>query len=243
MKKYIKSIFFKKEADAKTYENLTSNTSKSQSHLGGNIIEPDAKTYENLTSNTSKSQPHLGGNIIEGDPFTFSPKVWDYIIDRFAINTVLDIGSGMGYSSHYFHKKGLICIAVDGLKENIKHAIYPTLEIDLTKEYINTNVDLVHCQEVVEHIKEEYLDNTLRSLACGRFIIMTHALPNQSGYHHVNKQPREYWEKNLKKYNYYPLLKDTNQIRKIAKEDGAIYLEQTGILFANRDKVCSNPTI
>lgn len=48
--------------------------------------------YEGLSCMVSQEAPHLGGNIAEGDPFTFAPKVWDYLIKRFAVRSVLDLG-------------------------------------------------------------------------------------------------------------------------------------------------------
>ncbi len=178
--------------------------------------------------------PHVGGNILEGDPCTFSPNVWDYVIQRFAISSVMDLGSGMGYASQYFHKKGMKVLAVDGMIENCQKAIFPTIHLDLTVTKAIAKVDLVHCQEVVEHIEERYLDNLLSSLSCGKFILMTHAHPGQGGYHHVNEQPTEYWVTNLSKYNCEVLIEDSNRIRKIAADEGAIFLARSGLILANR---------
>ena len=178
--------------------------------------------------------PHVGGNILEGDPNTFAPSVWDYLIRRFSLTSVLDLGSGMGYSAKYFYNHGLQVLAVDGMEENCLGAVYPTVHIDLTKSKVLANVDLVHCQEVVEHIEEKYLDNLLSSLACGKFIVMTNALPGQGGYHHVNEQPTGYWVDHLRNYRYEVLLDDTNRIRKLAEQDGAVYLSKTGLVLALR---------
>jgi hypothetical protein len=147
---------------------------------------------------------------------------------------VLDLGCGLGYSSHYFKKKGLDVLAVDGMIENVNNSIYPSLLCDLTKDKVTTRVDLVHCQEVVEHIEEKYLDNLLGSLACGKFILMTNALPGQGGYHHVNEQPTEYWIGHLKKYNCEYMAEDTARIRRIAEQEGAVWMARTGSIFANR---------
>ncbi|PUE31007.1 hypothetical protein B9Z35_08195 [Limnohabitans sp. Jir61] len=118
--------------------------------------------------------------------------------------------------------------------DNCLNAIYPTVQIDLTKSKVVARVDLVHCQEVVEHIEAEFLDNLLSSLTCGRIIVMTNALPGQGGHHHVNEQPTEYWIENLKKYNCEVLVEDSNRIRKLAQQDGATYLAQTGLVLANK---------
>ncbi len=183
--------------------------------------------------------PHLGGNMLQGDPYTHSPRVWDYIIKRFGVSSVLDLGSGMGYSSQYFHNSGLKVLAVDGMAENCNKAIYPTLQLDLTKSGALARVDLVHCQEVVEHIEEEYLDNLLSSLACGRIILITHALPGQGGHHHVNCQPSEYWIENLLRYNCHHLVEDTRRVRHLAQKDEASYLAQSGLVFANKNRMVS----
>jgi SAM-dependent methyltransferase len=190
-------------------------------------------SYEGLTSNKSSLEPHLGGNIAEGDPFTFCPSVWDYVIKRFSVRTILDLGSGLGYSASYFHAVGMRVIAVDGLRENCLSAVFPTFQADLTQSPVVTRVDLVHCHEFVEHIAEEHLENVLQSLTCGRFILMTHGVPGQSGHHHVNLQPQEYWISHLKRYDCSLLVEDTKRVRQLAAGDGALYLQRTGMLFVN----------
>lgn len=154
-------------------------------------------TYDGLRVASSQEAQHLGGNLLEGDPNTYSPEVWDYMIGRFAVRSVLDLGCGMGYSSEYLFRKGLRVIAVDGMPENVAKSVYPAVQIDITKSAVACNVDLVQCQEVVEHIDPKFLENLLASLAAGKFILMTHGLPDQIGHHHVNCQPQEYWVENL----------------------------------------------
>lgn len=180
---------------------------------------------------------HLGGNILEGDPYTYSPTVWDYLIKRFALRSVLDIGAGMGYAADYFYRAGLQTLAVEGLESNVENSLYPSLKVDLTRSSVQCRVDLVHCQEVVEHIEEMFVDHLLHSFACGRILVMTHALPGQGGYHHVNLQPPEYWIDNLKRYNFEFLATDTHRIRNMAEQDGAVYMAQSGMVFVNRERL------
>lgn len=193
-------------------------------------------SYAGLVSAGDENATHLGGNIVEGDPFTFSPTVWNYLINRFALKSVLDLGAGRGYSSAFFHQAGLQVLAVDGMRENCEKSLYPTAQFDLTQSSIYCKVDLVHCQEVVEHIEEQYIENLLSSLANGKFILMTNALPGQGGHHHVNEQPTEYWIQHLKRYGCEVLLEDSNRIRQMAAKDGAIYLAKTGLVLANRNR-------
>lgn len=189
-------------------------------------------TYAGLSFKANEIEAHLGGNVAEGDPFTFSPSVWEYTINRFAVSSVLDLGSGLGYAAEFFFRKGLRVIAVDGLTENVRHAVYPTMKIDLCKSKVTCKVDLVHCQEVVEHIEEEHLDNLLSSLCCGKYVLMTHALPGQGGHHHVNLQPREYWVEHMRRRGFSCLEEDSNRIRNLALAEGARYVAASGLIFA-----------
>jgi len=79
----------------------------------------NATTYAGITPVTDPNTPYLGGNIKEGDPYTFCPRVWTYVIERFCIRSVLDLGSGIGNAADWFFKKGLRTVAVDGLQSNI----------------------------------------------------------------------------------------------------------------------------
>lgn len=190
-------------------------------------------SYEGLKGIHSEEHPHLGGNVNLGDPFTYSPKAWDYVISRFCIRSVLDLGCGVGNAAHYFHTKGLIVSAVDGLPENTRSEVFPVLRLDLTETHAQTRVDLVHCQEVVEHVEERYVENIVKSFQSGKYVFMTHALPNQGGYHHVNEKPKEYWVNLMTGYGFSLLEEDTNRVKQLAAQDGARYLSESGLVFHN----------
>jgi SAM-dependent methyltransferase len=193
-----------------------------------------AVDYRGLTGVADGTTPHLGGNMAQGDPYTYSPRVWDYLLRRFAVSSVLDLGSGIGNAADYFHRSGARVIAVDGSKSNCSAAVFPTLHVDLTQGSVYCEVDLVHCQEVVEHIEAIHIDFLLKSLCCGKFIVMTNALPGQGGFHHVNEQSTEYWIDQLKRYSCEVLVEDTRRVRRLAELDGAVYLARTGLVLSNR---------
>ena len=44
---------------------------------------------------------HLGGFFIEKDPATYMPTLWSYIIDKYNIKSVIDVGCGMGHFIEY----------------------------------------------------------------------------------------------------------------------------------------------
>ena len=180
--------------------------------------------------------PHVGGNILQGDPHSYAPSVWNYMIGRFGIRSVLDIGSGRGHVANYLHRAGLQVLAIDGLKENCKRSLYPSMHVDLTRSSVYCSVDLVNCVEVVEHIEEQYLDNLLTALSCGKVILMTNALPGQGGHHHVNEQPTKYWVQHLQSRGYLVSEDDTDRIKKLAQDDGALHLARTGLVLVSKAK-------
>jgi len=203
---------------------------KSRSKVGQSG-EGRTTNYRGLDLAYDKETPHLGGSIKIGDSFTYCPRVWDYMIDRFAIESVLDLGSGCGRASHYFFRKGLKVVAVEGFTPSVLTSNYPAIHHDLTQGTVSTSVDWVHCQEVVEHIEEQYVENVVDSLLTGKVILLTHALPGQAGYHHVNLQPPEYWIQKLEAKGGRQ--DDTDRVRRIAAADGAIFMQNTGLAFAN----------
>jgi hypothetical protein len=198
--------------------------------------------YAGLVGVIEMDKEHLGGNVKIGDPFTYCPSVWNYVIDRFMLDSVMDLGSGCGNAAAYFHRKGMKVVAVEGLETNINSSLFPAVKHDLTIGPVCTHVDLVHCHEVVEHIEETFLDNLLSSLLCGKLILMTHALPGQFGHHHVNLQPPEYWIEKLKARDAILLMEDTARIRALAEKDGAPYMAKSGMIFMNRRRYPLNPT-
>lgn len=189
--------------------------------------------YRGLVPTLSPEAEHLGGNIKFGDPYTYTPSAISYVISRFSIQTALDLGSGTGYAADFFHRQGVRVIAVDGLLENINKAVYPTILHDFATLPVQCNVDLVFCQEVVEHVEERHLDNILTSLCCGKIILMTHGVPGQKGHHHVNLQSAQYWVDHLENRGCKLLAADTERVRQFAQSDGAPYMRDTALVFAN----------
>lgn len=178
--------------------------------------------------------PHVGGNIYQGDPWTFAPSVWRYLIDRFCVRSVLDVGSGRGHAAHWLSKNGCSVVAIDASIENVLTAHYPTVHCDLLNGPLTCPVDLVHCQEVAEHIPEAHLSSFISTLCNGEVIVMTHGEPGQPGHHHVNCQPADYWLKHLAASGYNYLPDDAEHIRRLAANDGAHHLARSGLLFARR---------
>jgi SAM-dependent methyltransferase len=182
-----------------------------------------------LTVVLDESNPHLGGNSVENNPNTFSPDSWKYIIDKYKIESVLDVGSGYGHAASWFHEYGLKTYAIDGLEVNCQNAKHLTKCVDLSKKHFVVDVDMVHCIEVVEHVDEKYIDNLLTTLCCGKYIFMTHGLPKQRGHHHVNNQLPEYWINHFKDRGYVHIEEDSLKIRELSGTGK--HIRESGMVF------------
>jgi Methyltransferase domain len=173
----------------------------------------------------------LGGNLRHGDGQTITPALWQALIDRYAPRSMLDAGAGEGHAAAFFARRGVLAHGFDGLMCNLERARHPIALHDLkTGPYIYP-CDLVYCVEVVEHIKETYLDNLLKTLTNAAVIAMTHALPGQQGHSHVNTQPEEYWVEKLAAFGYRPAI-DTEHLRGVARAERVdSYFAKTGLVF------------
>jgi hypothetical protein len=175
-------------------------------------------------------RPDLGGNVRHSDASSFHPTLWRYLAGRFAVRSMLDVGCGEGHAVKFFHDLGIISHGIDGLRANINRAIHPIALHDLLGAPYVMPVDFVWSCEVAEHIVEDKVDNYVATLANGTVIAMTHAVPGQGGYHHVNCQPAEYWIEKLRARNYR-LDPQWFFYREITKRDPFNFFQDTGMVF------------
>lgn len=178
-----------------------------------------------------QKRPDLGGNLRFGDNATFTPVLWRYLVERFGLTSMLDVGCGEGHAVKYFQRLGVIAHGIDGLRKNVDRAVTPIALHDLLQAPYYMPVDLVWSSEVAEHISPDKVDFYLDTLANGKIIAMTHALPGQEGHNHVNCQPKEYWMEQLGRRGF-SLAPFNQTYRNIAKGDlPSNYFIQSGLVF------------
>lgn len=159
---------------------------------------------------TDPNKPHLGGcvlqNAYKGDINTWSPQVWDNLIFKYQVKTLMDVGCGGGYSLRYFLSKGVKGIGIEGLE--LAKEVSPVKDKIILHDFTESPYrpdkpyDLGWCCEFVEHVEAKYVQNFMHTLSFCNVVAMTHALPGQNGYHHVNEQPPQYWIDVFKKYYF-----------------------------------------
>lgn len=125
------------------------------------------------------------------------------ILQKFWINSVVDIGCGNGAWLKAFYDKGIKNIFGYDLS-NLDPKDYL-----IDKKYLKTNTnildknffikekyDLLLCLEVVEHIPKRFSEELIEKLtSISPMILFSAAIPGQKGTSHVNEQVPSYWRR------------------------------------------------
>ena len=199
------------------------------------------KYEENITgeSRVTFGDNHVGGCNIYGDPACESPKMWKYLLKTIGGNSVVDVGCGFGFHTKYFKEMlGCKVLGIEGSSKVVDICLLPNDIVChdyTTGSYVPSETyDLCWCIEFVEHVDEQYIDNFINTFKKCRYLAMTHGLPGQGGYHHVNCQPPEYWINILKKNGFVLMPELTTVCRHLADIDCQDYVEWRADLSADK---------
>lgn len=145
-------------------------------------------TDQPLTDLERTLPPHLGGHFgnTNVDRATLA-----YLVQRFHIQTMLDVGCGPGGMIDAAAALGVDALGIDGDSTITRPDV---LIHDFTTGPLKTaDFDLIWCVEFVEHVAVDYEQNYLATFSGGRVLFLTAAPPGFPGHHHVNCQPEAYW--------------------------------------------------
>lgn len=200
--------------------------------------------YDTFGNPLMPGKEHLGGCIVGGDWGTFAPPVWDELISSLGAKSSIDVGCGAGHSVAYFLGKGLDAWGVEGFAPALEASAardrmiehdYCDGPLDPGREY-----DLAWCCEFVEHVEERFVDGFLATFARCRYVAMTHGVPGQDGYHHVNCQPAEYWIEKLASIGFEYMESESLRLRSLL--DGpqdppnlGCHIRNTLMLFSKKE--------
>lgn len=182
---------------------------------------------------------HLGGShVTQVDAYTFLPDIWDRLIARYKIASVLDVGCGSGFSTKWFIDHGLRALGIEGDPAclaarrcdtifNHDFTIGPFVPVE--------QWDLGWTAEFVEHVEEQFIPNWMAALQRCRYVAMTFATPGQGGHHHVCERPEQFWLDRFAAAGFEHVLEETVALRATSK--GETWGRPTLTFFANRAAV------
>jgi len=181
------------------------------------------------------TETHLGGHY----NFTAMLKpTYDLIKERFNIKSMLDIGCGPGGMVEYSNYIGVYSVGIDG-DESIKKDKDYILIHDYTKGELplDETFDLVYSTEFLEHIDEQYVPNFMPSFQKGQYVFCSAAPPGQSGHHHVNCQPKQYW---IDKFHALGFEFNEEFTKELAETTDDRVVKTNGMFFKNNNFVSKN---
>lgn len=183
---------------------------------------------------------HLGGYARatpehpHGDPDSWFPVLWGWLIGRYQIKSMLDVGCGEGHAVKWFSDRGVESTGLEGCQKAIDASPVRSRlwQIDFTQGPPRlVGYELVWSAEFVEHVEEQYIGNILEAFRFGRVLAMTHGLPDQAGWHHVNNQPDGYWIMRMQEAGF---LYDHNATVESRRIEPTGHWVRSGLIFTRR---------
>jgi len=159
------------------------------------------------------------------DRCTFLPDVWEYLIDKYEIHSVLDVSAGAGWSTKWFSEQGIYALGVERWKDALQRnqCRANIVEHDYsTGPFVPSMVlDLAWCAGFVDHIAEEYIPNFMASFQSCKYICLTSASPGPHSLDLPNCQPAEYWIRKMREFGFDYDAEETAHLRSTDKHKAA----------------------
>jgi hypothetical protein len=173
--------------------------------------------------------PHLGGHDNETH---LDDGVLDYMINKYKIESYLDVGCGPGGMCELAASKGLRVLGIDGdytLNHKEKTIIH---DYTFGPASITGQFDMAWSCEFLEHVEEQYMSHYMDSFQKAKYVVCTYAVPGQWGHHHVNCQPMQYWKDCFAKYGFKFSASESMNLRS-ASTMKANHFSRSGLFFIN----------
>lgn len=174
---------------------------------------------------------HLGGHE---NRTHIDEKSLNYLIQRYKIKSMYDVGCGPGGMVKLAKEKGIDVVGIDGdftitYPENIKVILH-----DFTKgPLVCSEKDLSWSCEFLEHVEEKFMDNYFAVFKQTKVVCCTFCNVHGTGHHHVNIQNQEYWDDKFFANGFVKDIESTNYIREnssmqrdFIRNTGTVYIKE-----------------
>jgi hypothetical protein len=205
----------------------TQNRGYTELHTKRNITNMNKRPKE-TPHEISGLPTHLGGH---GNRNHIDNGALNAICQKFSINSMLDVGCGLGEMKTLCDERSIAYLGIDGdytVKRN--HDSVTIHDYTQGKSLIEGEYDLGWSTEFLEHVEEAYKGNYMNDFSKCKYALVTHAPPGKRGYHHVNLKPAEYW---ISVFESYGFKLDSDVTQLICKEStlDRNFIREHGLFF------------
>jgi hypothetical protein len=170
---------------------------------------------------------HLGGHESLNQ---FDEGAFDYLVARFGVRTMIDVGCGPPGMIYYAARQGVRAVGVDG-DPLVARDSRVVIEHDYTRKPLYAGeFDLGWSVEFVEHVEERFVPNVMATFRGCCHVFLTAAVPDQPGYHHVNCRPPEYWIEQFRRAGFALDAAATDGVRRHSTMESR-FTQNTGLVF------------
>lgn len=167
-------------------------------------------------------------------------EVLPFIFNLLEIESVFDIGCGMGTWLSVAKSLGKKITGVDGIRVNRELSYINDKEIiehDLRKPFkIDQKFDLAICLEVAEHLPLESAETLVDTITNhSDLVLFSAAIPYQTGDHHLNEQHPSYWQKLFSKKGFFAL--DILRLHFWNNPNVDWWYRQNMLIYTNREDI------
>lgn len=174
-----------------------------------------------------------------------------FLRDKFDVKSMIDVGCGPAGMYETAADLGISWVGVDVdfnvlRPENAPVVIHdyqvaafdPVVQYDREwnaesqDQFAPPEYDLAWTVEFLEHIEPRYIQNFMTTLQRAKYVICTHAFPDQPGHHHVNCRDHAYWIDIFTAFGFEVDVETTNQVREASTME-ARYMRQQSLFFKN----------
>lgn len=142
---------------------------------------------------------HLGGHY-NGQQLDMG--IFAAIRDEFKVESVIDIGCGIGEFVTRLRDRWMKVMGVDG-DENCARTHPNVIAHDYARGPLYLGEwDLAWSTEFLEHVNAPHVPKVMSTFKGCKYAFVSVAPPGSGGYHHVNEQSREYWARTFFMYGF-----------------------------------------
>lgn len=186
------------------------------------VQEPDVDQKRKIYGGAGDKK-HLGGFTVFDD-MGVSPATWKYMIERYGVKSLLDVGCGRGISTLWFLKHGVDVLCAEGSHDAVMQSLLPDPENQIVEHdfsrgpwWPDKTYDAVWSVEFLEHVNRQFHFNYITAFRKCALLFVTSS--RNGGWHHTEVHMDDWWIRKYESYGFRYSKELTDEIRSVASQE------------------------